>query len=160
MDYRYALTFDGFVPNFVPSNTQLPEPGGLQFSILLRNYSPGPIQYRLEAVDIRIGTRALPKYKTNTVTGYLARGAARIARPEGFKGGTLGEFFGKGLTNGSADFSICYGPPDGAPVRRLRVSLDLYISFPKDGIINVLAGEGFAYSDGIISEEDEAIGDI
>jgi hypothetical protein len=150
-DYRYGLTYEGLVPNYTQNNSELPEPGGLQFYIQVRNNSPGSMRYVLENVDIRIGSRTIPKYTINTISGHMARGAVRQARPVGFKSGTLAEFFGKGLTEGTADFSICYGPPEGSPVRRLKLSTKVYLVFPKDG-----AGV-LGYADAIISEQDEPI---
>jgi hypothetical protein len=156
-DYRYGLTFEGFGANFSPTNTEMPAPGTLQFIVLIRNYSPGPINYSVESYDVRIGTRAMPKYQPRTISGYMARGAGRQARAIGFPGGTLAEFYGKGMVEGTADFVICYGPPDGPAVRRLKVSLNLYMVFPKDGIVDVQKNVGFGCTDNIISEVDEAI---
>lgn len=150
-DYRYGLTFEGLAPVFTQSNSDMPEPGSLQFHINTRNYGPGPLRYVLESVDVRIGTRASVKYKKDSVQGYMARGAARTVRPDSFKPGDLSEFFGKGITEGSIDFSICYGPPEGPLVRRLQMSLQLFFVFPKE------AGGGLGYSDSIILERDESI---
>lgn len=157
-DYRYGLVFEGFMPHFVPTNTQMPEPGGLQFAVQLRNFSPVPIKYVLETYDIRIGSRTHQKYQLNSVSGYMARGAGRQVRLSGFPSGTLNEFFGREeATQGTADVSICYGPPDGSPVRRLRLSLELHLIFPKDGAVNPLEGVGLGYGDSIKSEVDEPI---
>ena len=152
-DYRYGLVFGGLTPNFVPTNTTMPEPGGLQFAVQLQNFSPVPIKYVLENFDIRIGSRTHEKYEPNSLSGYMARGSGRQARLLGFPSGTLNEFFGKEATKGTADISLCYGPPDGPPVRRLRISLELHLVFPKDGA--AVDGVGLGYGDSIKSEVDE-----
>lgn len=156
-DYRYGLVFEGFLPNFNPTNSGMPDAGGLNFSIQTRNFSPVPIKYALESCDVRIGSRTHEKYEPNKVSGHMARGAGRQARVAGFPPGTLDEYFGKDLVKGTADFSICYGPPDGPPVRRLRLSLDLYLIFPKDGAVDVSKGIGLGYNDGIKLEIDEPL---
>lgn len=156
-DYRYGLVFEGFTPLFVATNSKMPEPGGLQFSIQIRNFSPSPIKYVLESYDVRIGSRTHEKYGETIVSGYLARGSGRQARLSGFPSGTLTEFFGKETVKGTADFAICYGPPEGNPVRRLRVSLELHLIFPKDGVVDASKGIALGYGDGIKAEIDEAI---
>ena len=150
-DYRYGLVFEGFSPLFTPLDAALPHPGSLMFAIVVRNFSSAPIKYSLDSYDLRIGSRTTDKF-TAVVTAYLARGSARNTRGAGFLGGVLDEFFGKGDTKGTADFAISYGPPDGPPVRRLRVSLELHIAFPKDGVGQL------GYADAILSEIDEPIG--
>ncbi len=150
-DYRYGLTFEGFLPTFMPVKSGMPNEGALQFGIQARNFGPGPIHYSLESVDIRIGTRASPKYTAHTIRGYMARGGGRQARPESFQASEIAEYFGKGATRGTADFAICYGPPDGPSVRRLKISLELWIVLPEVG------GAALGYSDNILSEVDEPI---
>jgi hypothetical protein len=72
LDYRYGLTFEGLLPTFTPTSAKVPGAGALGFSISLRNYSPGPLDYCMESVDIRLGTRTIPKYKLNAVTGNIS----------------------------------------------------------------------------------------
>lgn len=158
-DYRYGLVFEGFIPTFVPTNAGMPSPGGMLFSIQIRNFSPSPVKYVLESCDIRIGSRTHDKYEPNKISGYMARGSGRQARIGGFPPGTLNEFFGnEEPTKGTADFAVCYGPPDGPSVRRLKLSLDFLLVFPKDGAVNASEGQGLGYSDSIKSEVDEPIG--
>jgi hypothetical protein len=151
LDYRYGLTFEGLAPIFIPLNVKVSNPGSLSFAIHLRNFSPGPLDYQVESVDIRLGTRTIPKYKANSTTGYMARGSARVVRPPFFDADTLKEFHGKGDTKGTIDFAITYGPPDEPAVRRLKLGLEIVVSFPESGI-----GD-HGWSDAIISEDDETM---
>lgn len=156
-DYRYGLTFEGMIPNFVSTDSWMPEPGGLQFGIMLRNFTPGPIKYVLESLDIRLGTRSIPKYKPNSVSGYMARGSGRQAQGEGFPSGSMAEFYGKGPIKGTADFSVAYGPPEENSIRRLKISVELLMIFPPNGVIDLSKGLNIAFGAPIISEDDEPI---
>ena len=153
LDYRYGLTFAGFAPNFLPTDSGMPHAGALQFAITVQNYCPGPIQYTLESCDIRVGTRAAPKYKENNITAFMARGSARISRPVGFEKGMIQEYFGAGTTEGTADFALTYGPPGEPPKRRLKISMSFGIVLPKDGVPG--PKDPLGWSDAILSEIDE-----
>jgi hypothetical protein len=150
-DYRYGLTFEGLTPIYIATNSGMPDPGGLQIGLQVRNFGPGPIKYVLEECDIRLGSRTIPKYPRESVSGPMARGAGRTVRAVGFPSGSLSEFYGAGLTKGTVDFSIAYGPPDAPPIRRLRMSFDIYIALPKDGVGQI------GYGDAISHETDEPI---
>jgi hypothetical protein len=102
-------------------------------------------------MDVRLGTRSIPKYKANLLSGYMARGAGREARTSGFDYNDVKELYGKGEIRGTIDFSTTYGPPEEAPVRRLTVSIEFILSLPADG--NGMP----AYGDNIIEEHDEPI---
>ena len=157
-DYRYGLTFEGFLPSFTPENfPMLSQRGILGFSINLRNWSSGPIKYTLESADIQIGTRTVPRSARNPVSGYISRGGAKTVRPAAFSSGTLNEYYGKGETKGTAEIAIIYGPPDGPPVRRFRINIDLTLFFPEEGRVDPLAGIGLGYADNITFEGDEPI---
>lgn len=156
-DYRYGLTFEGLTPNFIPANSGMPSAGGLQLALNIRNFSPGPVKYSLEAVDIRLGSRTTQKYKANDISGNMARGAGRQSRPHGFEAKSLKEFYGAGVTKGTADFSITYGPVDGPAVRRLKISMEIYFVFPKDGAVGPEEGQQLGYSDNIVTEIEEDI---
>ncbi len=158
LDYRHGLTFEGMPPAYYGTNERLESLRGvLQFSVQLRNFSPGPIRYVLEDADIRIGTRSIPKQKGALATAYMARGAGRTVRVPGFPAGTLAEFFGMGETKGTADFAIAYGAVDGPPTRRLKISIEFTAIFPQSGAIDVATGQLLAYSDNLLSEVDEPI---
>ena len=156
-DYRFGLVFEGFNPNFVATNSGQPDPGSLNFLIQLRNFSSGPIRYTLESLVIQFGTRSIPKYKTNEVSGYLARGSGRQARGQPFLADHIKEFYGKGLINGVAEFTVTYGPPEGPPVRRLKVEMALFLTIPQDGVVDHQRGMMVGWGANIISEKDEAI---
>ena len=157
-DYRYGLTFEGFVPAFPGANSSIhSQRGVLAFSLLIRNYSPGPIKYMLEAAEVHIETRSLPKYKSNSLTGYLPRGGGKQLRPGGFPGGNMAEFYGKGEIKGTADLSVTYGPPDGPPIRRLKIGIEMTMIFPDRGNVDAAKGVALAYSDNILLEEDEPL---
>jgi hypothetical protein len=133
LDYRYRLTFEGLIPLFNLTSAKVPNAGALGFAIRLRNFSPGPLDYYLESVDIRLGTRTIPKYRLNAITGYLARGALRQVSPGGFEREAIAEFYGRGATKGTVEFSVTYGPPDEPPVRRLKLSIEFTLALPEEG---------------------------
>jgi hypothetical protein len=123
---RYGITFEGIQPNFDPRS----EEGGLSLAVVVRNFSPAPIRYFIEEIDVHIGTRTLPsRYRKNSLQGILARGAARASTPIPFKLEHVREFVGKRV-EGTLDFSIIYGDADKKPVRRLRMSHRLYLELP------------------------------
>lgn len=143
-DYRYGLTFEGLIPNLDPKN----EEAALQFGIQLRNYSMGPILYNIEHFDVRIGSRALPKYKREKSGTYLPRGSAKVSTAVPFNKADIQEFFGKKVT-GTADFAIIYGHPEDPPVRRLKMVMDLILIFKEGG------EPPLGFSGNIIEENDE-----
>ncbi len=155
LDYRYGLTFEGFHPAFHAPNSGVPNAGELAFMIQIRNFSPGPIRYQLETLDIRLGTLASPKYGKTIIEGYMARGAGRTSNGDPFTAATVASLFGQGLINGTADFSILYGPPDGNALRRLKISLEIGIGIPTGGISG--PNNPIVWSDKILSEVDDAI---
>ncbi|HTC84972.1 MAG TPA: hypothetical protein VK683_11485 [Rhizomicrobium sp.] len=157
LDYRYGLTFEGFGPQFISSDAGVPQAGCVGFSTQIRNFTPGPIKYSLEAADIRIDNRANPKYKANTTKGYMARGGGKTVSPGHYPAKEIKDFYGAGAVEGTADIAITYGPPDGPPIRRLKISLEFAISIPTDGILNPLLGHQLGWSYNIVSEEDEPI---
>ena len=150
VDYRYGLIFEGFRPQYLPATADVPNAGSLQFSVNIRNFSFGPMRCQMEDIDIRIGSRASPKFnKAEFAGGFLARGAGRTIQPGAFAPEELKEFYGTNL-EGTLDFSIVYGPPDGEPERRLRMTLKLYLEFAEDG-------SRMGYNDNIIAEYDEPV---
>jgi hypothetical protein len=157
LDYRYGLTFEGAAPQFIPADSGVPQAGCLAIGVQMRNFSPGPIHYRIEASDVRLGNRAVPKYKANSVTGYMARGSGRTSTTGLFESKEIKEFYGAGLVEGTADFSYTYGPPDGPPIRRLKISLEISIHLPKDGVLKSELPHKLGFNCNILSEEDEPI---
>lgn len=147
-DYRYGLTFEGFQPRYVPLNSGVPSAGDLGFAILTRNYLTYPLHYDVEHIDIRLGTRALPKIRIGTLSGFMSRAAGRTNTIKGFTQNDLKEFYGKGTTKGTVEFSIAYGPAEEAPVKRLKMELEFYVVFSDDGL-------SVGWQDGITSESDE-----
>jgi hypothetical protein len=157
LDYRYGLTFVRIVPQFIASDSGFPQAGCVAFGVELCNYSPGPIYYRVEAVDMRLSGRTTPKYKANAVYGYMARGAGRTSTPVSFEAKEIKDFYGAGITEGTADVSITYGPPDQAPIRRLKISVELSIALPIDGKLSGEPGHQLGFNFNIASEEDVEI---
>jgi hypothetical protein len=148
-DYRWGLTFEGFLTRYIGASDPSPEPGALHFGVLLRNYLPGPVRYEFEHIDIRIGTRAIPRILPGTLFGFMTRGAGRTSTIRGFVQGELKEFWNKTeATIGSAEFWITYGPAEGPPVRRLKMRLETHMLILQDG-------NAFGWQDNIISEIDE-----
>jgi hypothetical protein len=143
-DYNYGLTLEAVAPLYDPNNPV----NILQIGIVLKNYSPGPIRYVVEHFDVRIGSRALPKYQAGTLGSIMPRGGGRLSKGPPFSTADLKEFFGKEV-KGTLEVIIRYGHPDRDPVRRLSLSFDLIMMFNEGGPL------GFA--DNITAEKDEAI---
>ena len=155
MDYRYGLTYEGMQPRYLGVNDPLPDAGSLHFVFMIRNFSPGPIRYEVENLEVRLGTRATPKIQRGTLSGFMARGAGRTSQIKGFTKEQLKEFYKHSDVNdpakGTIEISYLYGPPDGPPVRRLRMSLEFWVMFNQEG-----AGP-LGWQDGIKSEDDEPL---
>jgi hypothetical protein len=143
-DYRFGLTFEGVVPLYTPNSDP-----ALGFILQLRNFSSGPIRYDVKNMDIRIGTRAMPKFTIGTLSAYMARGAGRTSTPEPFKKADIAEFIGKGLVKGTLECSITYGHPEKPPARKLDLSVDLFLEFRADG--------NLGFNGNITSEQDVAL---
>jgi hypothetical protein len=143
-DYRYGLTFEGIIPNIDILN----EDGWLSFGLQVRNFSQAPIRYRVESVDFRIGSRALPKADKQLI-GYLPRGGGKIFSPSSFKKDDVREFFGKRV-HGTAEYSICYGHPEREPERRLRIELKITLHLQENNVPPIMGFGG-----DIIREDDE-----
>jgi hypothetical protein len=101
-DYRWGLTFEGLAPRYTAPNEPIPDAGSLNFWIMLRNFSQSPVRYEFENIDIRIGTRAIPRIVHGTLIGYMARGAGRTSTIKGFSSNQLKEFYGHGLADATA----------------------------------------------------------
>lgn len=143
-DYSYGLTFEGCNANYAPQSED-----ALQFGLLLRNYSSGPLRYHIEKFQVLIGDRTTPIGKPQRATNFMPRGGGRIYKAAPFKKDSLKEFFGK-KTMGRADFIIAYGHPEQPPVRRLKMTLELALEFKEDG-------SQLGFADCIIEESDEPI---
>lgn len=152
VDYRYGLTFEGFIPRYILPSLSFPDAGSLHFAFMVRNFTQSPMKYEIEHVDIRLGTRAIPRVPSGTIKGFMARGAGRMSSIRGFTKDQLAEFYNNGNNpaKGSVEVLYVYGPPDGSPERRLRIDIEIYVMLEKDG-------ESFGWQDSIISEEDEPI---
>jgi hypothetical protein len=142
-DYRYGLTFEGVVPLYNPTENE----GTLALGITLRNYSSGPIRYDIDSLDLRIGTRSLPKVEKGILYGHMARGAGRTSMPAAFNKSDIAEFMGKRPT-GTLEVSILYGHPEHPPVRRLRIIFDLLFVFSETNL---------GFSANIKEEKDEPL---
>jgi hypothetical protein len=82
--------------------------------------------------------------------GFMPRGAGRTSSIRGFTRDQLKEFYNNedNPAKGTADITFTYGPPDGPPERRLRIRLEFYVIFMKDG-------EQLGWQDSIVSEKDD-----
>lgn len=121
-DYSYGLTFEGLSMVWDPE-----QPSPLQFGIQLSNYNNGPIKYQIEEFDVRVGTRALPRYTKGTLKSIMPRGARRTSRSVPFSASDLAGLDGE--QNGTIDFSIAYGHPELPPTRRLSMKLAITLVF-------------------------------
>lgn len=144
-DYRYGLTFEGFMPAATEFDQDDSE---LRFALQLRNYSSGPIKYTLNEFDVRIGNRALPMILPGTLFGFMARGAGRTSFSPPFKRGDFKQLIGQHL-EGSARLKIDYGHPEKAPVRQLSISLTVFMMVPEEGPLH--------FGTNILEESDIAI---
>ena len=147
-DYRYGLTFGGLQPRYTGAAEKIPDAGSLHFSISLQNFSPSPIRYEYEHIDVRIGTRAIPRIMRGGLIGFMARGAGRTSSIRGFVQSELKEFYDAGPVHGTAEFSITYGPPEGPPERRLKMTVDMTLLFLDDG-------NSIGWQDNIATDTDE-----
>lgn len=139
-------------PRYTGVKEMLPSAGSLNFAFSVRNFTQSPIRYEIENVDIRLGTRVVPRVLPGTVYGFMARGAGRISTFMGFNKEELTEFYKyntlENYAKGTVDISYLYGPPEGPPERRFRVSIEFYLLMINDG-------ESVGWQDSIISERDE-----
>ena len=157
---RHGITFEGINPAFNPNNPDV----ALQFALMFRNYNPVPIRFIVEEFDVRIGTRVLPaKYQKNSLQTVLARGAGRSSAFIPFKFEHLQEFMGKQV-EGTLDFCVQYGDADKQPVRKLRMSIQLFLVFPSipetlpnvsNGILQMMFPLGFGSN--ILAETDDPL---
>lgn len=126
-DYRYGLTFEGITPFYQPDDPE----GVLGFGINVRNFTSGPIRYVVEVLDIRIGTRALPKVDKGKLTSIVQRGAGRTSTTKPFSANDIKDFTGQRV-QGTATLSIVYGHPESEPVRRLSMEMGIVIQIKED----------------------------
>jgi len=144
-DYRYGLTIEGFFANI----DFMSDEQWLGFGFQLRNFSQNPIRYTIKVMDIRIGTRAMPRL-SKIITGYLARGAGRTSSGIPFSKDDVKEFFGKRV-NGTVEAVILYGSPERPPERMLTVRLNITLGFLENGL------PPLSFGNEIIGEEDTQI---
>jgi hypothetical protein len=149
VDYRYGLTFEGIQPRYLPpQNVGFPNSGSLSFSISTRNFLQHPIHYVVEHIDIRLGTRAIPRIRSGNLTGYLSRAAGKTISIQGFSQAELQEFYDADPARGTVEFAIVYGPPEGPPERRLKMEIEFYVIL-REG------GNSIGWQENILSEADE-----
>jgi hypothetical protein len=148
-DYRYGLTFEGFHLIVAPDFDS--EGGELRFGIGLRNFSSGPIKYAVDDLDVRIGKLALPLLLPGTLFGFMARGSGRTSYSSAFQRKDFSQLIGQRL-EGTAKFSISYGHPELAPVRRLTISMGIVLEIRDTGL------PGFGFN--ILHESDDAISEL
>jgi hypothetical protein len=117
-DYRYGLTFNGANALFNPVT------GTLQLGLAFINHAAGPIKYTIEHFDVRLESRALPRYVKGHLNAYLPRGGAKMSVSTAFAKNEIAEFFGKSVS-GTAEASVSYGHPEKAPERLLKLNLIL-----------------------------------
>jgi hypothetical protein len=117
-DYRYGLTFGGVIAIHDPIE------GSIRMALAFTNHCPGPIRYSIEHFDVRLESRALPRYQKGFLTAYLPRGGNKMSVTEAFTRDQITEFFGRGV-KGTAEATIVYGHPEKAPVRMLKLNLAL-----------------------------------
>jgi hypothetical protein len=147
--YRYGLTFEGIQPRYLPpQNVGFPNSGSLSFSTSTRNFLQHPIHYVVEHIDIRLGTRAIPRIRSGNLTGYLSRAAGKTISIQGFSQAELQEFYDADPARGTVEFAIVYGPPEGPPERRLKMEIEFYVIL-REG------GNSIGWQENILSEADE-----
>src|SRR6266568_2135051 len=102
-DFSYGLTFEGISVIYVHQRAE-----GLQFIIMFRNFSSGPLRVQTEKFSVFIEDRAKLMPNPTSATTFLPRGGGRTITLEPFKLQSIKEFFGKS-TKGKAEFSVLYG---------------------------------------------------
>ena len=150
-DYRYGLTFEGIIPNYLPVNAPIPKAGSLGIAAQFRNFGPGPLRYEIETFEVRLGSRSLPKLKKGILFGFMARGAGRTSSHEAFPPEQLKEFYGQGEIKGTVDLSVVYGAPEGPPIRRFILGMEITVVLPEDG------SASFGWGTNIVTDRDEPI---
>jgi hypothetical protein len=154
-DYRYGLTLEQIGVLFYPRDDNC-----LQFTLMLRNVSPGPVHYDVDMFDIRITSRVSPKIKRGDLSAYMARGAMRGANMTPFRRSDIIEFYGRSVM-GTLDFIVKYGAPDEDPVRQLTMSWTIFLQFPNADAIAAQPPNGtpmqIGFNSIIVSEKDEPV---
>jgi len=90
---RYGVTFEGVFPVFTPWNKE----ATLGFGIQLRNFSPVPLRYIVEEIEVYLETRTLPsRFGKDSLQSTLPRGAVRMSNPVPFRYDHVHEFFENG----------------------------------------------------------------
>jgi hypothetical protein len=144
-DYRYGLTYEGLHCGYDPTNDE----AALQIGIHLRNFSPGPLSYRVERFAVQIESRVVPRQKgAGSASIYMARGAGRISRNLPFKKEHIKDFVGR-VVEGTVELVVVYGHPENEPSRKLTMELTVFFDFRHEG--------KFGLADTIVSERDMAI---
>jgi len=127
-DYRYGLTSEGIIPGLDPNN----EDGWLGFGVQVRNFSQAPIRYTIENFDLRLESRALPKFPIRPI-GYLPRGGGKAIFPPWFKKDHVREFFGRRVV-GAVEIIITYGHPEEKPARKLTLKAEITLHLAAEGM--------------------------
>jgi hypothetical protein len=139
-DYGWTLAYGGLVLGLDQGNPD----ATLQIGVNFLNVSASALHYKVEELRVIIDDRTIANPKYDNQGGIIPRGLSRTYRFPPFKKASIEDFLGKRVA-GTVEFSVAYGPYDSAPVRRLRMKLN--VSFRLD--------DKFGISDTIVSESEE-----
>ncbi len=140
--FKYGLTYVGINIAYEPGSTQ----GAMQVIVQLANSARAPIRYKVERMDVIVGTTTLPHKKFTNTGGVIPLMGRRVYRDSPFPLEVISSLIGS-RHSGTVEMSIVYGPAEGEPTRRLSFKLEIFVSLQPDG-----AG----ISDLLVSEEDRA----
>ena len=118
----------------------------LQLGVRLRNYTDGPLRFRVEQFEMNIEESALPHRQG--IDSFIPRGGTRVYKMAPFTQSDLKGYQNRKVIS-EIKLSIAYGHPDRQPVRRLKTMLELRLDLTQSGSLGC--------ADSILEERDEAI---
>ncbi len=141
-DYSYGISYVGAVIALDKANRD----ATLQIGLKITNTSRAAIRYKVERFEVVVGSRTIGQKTYLSDGGLLPLMSARTYNYPAFKYDDIAEYL-ENRTTGTIEVHITYGHPDHAPVRRLKLKLDISLRLDSD----------FALADTIREEIDEPI---
>lgn len=141
-DYSYGISYVGSVIAFDTANRD----ATLQIGLKITNTSRGPIRYKVERFEVVVGNRTIGQKVYLNDGGLLPLMSSRTYNYPAFKHDDIADYL-ETRAKGTIEAQIAYGHPDEAPVRRLKLKLD----------ISLRLDNSFAIADTILEEIDEPI---
>jgi hypothetical protein len=137
-DYSYTLAYQSVFLAVSPND----ETATVQIGIRFMNVSRGPIQYKMTEMRVVVEDRTLPNATFFNAGGIIPSATVREYRYPAFSKKAMADSLGRKV-EGSVEFTVEYGPPNAAPVRRLHMKLLTTLDLGNNpGIVDVIAEEG------------------